>query len=711
MGRNKKQLNTPVVFIIFNRPDTAQKVFDEIKKIKPKKLFVISDGPRKSSEEKLCIETRKIIDDVDWDCKVFKNYSNKNLGLKERISSGLNWVFDNVEEAIILEDDCVPNPSFFRFCEEMLEKYRKNENIMMIGGSNPLKDFEMENSYTFSKYYQIWGWATWKRSWNKYDINMKEWKSTKVNKKIKEVYKQKYIINHVKKLFNNVSSGKSNTWDIQWLYACLINDGLSITPRVNLISNIGIFGTHQGGYNQNLSTYNIYDNGLTYPKIISQNENYDNTFYEKNFLPKPFNLKRWIFSVLVKYKNIKKTYHFLKKGFLKIHNILFITPKIIQIFINKTTNKLFGVVHIPTNGKPKGYVLLSYITDPFILTTKEYPTNPHTNYWECLEIARLFSIRGYAIDVIDANNTNFKPHRQYKVVIDIKNNLKILLPMLPGSCKKVMHITSSFGKYQNTQERKRIEELKKRRSVSFVMQRHETESDNPIYADFLEGFGNKTVHNTFSQFNKPIHFIPISVTQKFEFPKQKNFTEARTHFLFFGGGGAILKGLDLVIEAFSTLPNLYLHIIGPASYEKEFSEEYEKELALSNIYRYQKPKISKDGIIFVGKKPFIEIANQCASIIYPSASEGTSGAVIQSMHAGIIPIITKETGLSEDSPSIIIENPSVESIVSLAQNISKTDPEVLYKLAYDSWKFVNKHHTKEKFSEAYADLIDNILKL
>ena len=175
MEENKKQLNTPVVFIIFNRPDTTQKVFDEIKKVKPKKLFVISDGPRKPSEEKLCVETRKIIDGVDWECEVLKNYSDKNLGLKERISSGLNWVFNNTEEAIILEDDCVPDQSFFKFCEEMLDRYRGNKNIMMIGGSNPLKDFEIENAYTFSKYYQIWGWATWKRAWDKYDIDMKGW--------------------------------------------------------------------------------------------------------------------------------------------------------------------------------------------------------------------------------------------------------------------------------------------------------------------------------------------------------------------------------------------------------------------------------------------------------------------------------------------------------------------------------------------------------
>ena len=138
------QLTTPVAFIIFKRPDTTRKVFEEIRRAKPPKLLVIADGPRPNivGEAEKCAAARAIIDSVDWECEVLKNYSDENLGCKQRVSSGLDWVFDNVEEAIILEDDCLPHPTFFRFCEELLEKYRDDERVMKIDGTNILSGWK-----------------------------------------------------------------------------------------------------------------------------------------------------------------------------------------------------------------------------------------------------------------------------------------------------------------------------------------------------------------------------------------------------------------------------------------------------------------------------------------------------------------------------------------------------------------------------------------
>src|SRR3989344_2271804 len=217
-------------------------------------------------------------------------------------------------------------------------------------------------------------------------------------------------------------------------------------------------------------------------------------------------------------------------------------PNILRAYTNKLTNKFFGVAHLPPQGKKKGDVLMSYLVQPFTLAPWEYPTDPHTNYWECGEIARLFSERGYAVDIINWNNTNFTPHKPYIAIVDTTQNLERLASFLPQDCKKVMHITFSY--YQNDTEQIRLNNLKSRRGVTLSPARTEHTSKNPAYADFLEGFGNKTVHQTFSKFSKPIYPIPISITQSFEFPQEKNFTEARKHFLFFGGGGAILKGLD-----------------------------------------------------------------------------------------------------------------------------------------------------------------------
>ncbi|WMW24311.1 hypothetical protein RE474_09415 [Methanolobus sediminis] len=235
-------LRTPVAFIIFNRPETTKKVFAEIAKAKPPKLLVIADGPRANhpGEEEKCNAARSIINNVDWECEILTNYSDVNMGCKRRVSSGLNWVFDIVEEAIILEDDCLPHPTFFRFCDELLEKYRNDERIAMISGDNfQFGRKRTEYSYYFSRYPHIWGWASWRRSWKKYDVDMKIWPEIKKNNWLQDILENKKVVKHWTKKFDYVYDGKIDTWDTQWLFSRWINNELAILPNVNLISNIG----------------------------------------------------------------------------------------------------------------------------------------------------------------------------------------------------------------------------------------------------------------------------------------------------------------------------------------------------------------------------------------------------------------------------------------------------------------------------------------
>jgi len=169
---------TPILFLVFNRPDTTKIVFDEIKKSQPKKLFIAADGPRNGNYEDTenCEIVREIVTGVDWDCDVHTLFRKKNLGCKHAISGALDWFFSNVEDGIILEDDTLPHPKFFRFCEELIARYRNQKNIIAISGDNFQHGKRRgENSYYFSKYVHIWGWATWKRAWELYDVNMKEW--------------------------------------------------------------------------------------------------------------------------------------------------------------------------------------------------------------------------------------------------------------------------------------------------------------------------------------------------------------------------------------------------------------------------------------------------------------------------------------------------------------------------------------------------------
>ena len=230
-------MNTPVVFLIFNRPDLTEQVFQAIAQAKPNRLLVVADGPRNENERVLCEQAREIIKKVDWPCEVQTNFSETNLGCKKRVSSGLDWAFSLVEEAIILEDDCLPHPDFFRFCEEMLDRYRDDERIMHITGDRFLPRDEKEASHYFSRHIHVWGWATWKRGWKYYDIEMTQWKTQREN--VLAQMSGPLEAQFYARMFDDVASGRTDTWDIQWMLTCWVQSGLSVIPHVNLISNIG----------------------------------------------------------------------------------------------------------------------------------------------------------------------------------------------------------------------------------------------------------------------------------------------------------------------------------------------------------------------------------------------------------------------------------------------------------------------------------------
>jgi hypothetical protein len=257
MQNDDFELTTPVAFIIFNRPDTAKKVFAKIREAKPSQLLVIADGPRKNKvgEAEKCQQCRDIIKSVDWDCEVKTNYADVNLGCKKRVSSGITWVFENVEEAIILEDDCLPHSTFFQYCQELLSKYKEDERIMMVSGDNVWKSTPTKDSYYFSRLMYIWGWATWKRAWDKYDVKMNLWPEIRDSGKLEELFPVQAVRKEWLKNWQLVYDGGIDTWDFQWSFCTLINNGLCVMPKGNLISNIG-FGenaTHTIDENNELS--------------------------------------------------------------------------------------------------------------------------------------------------------------------------------------------------------------------------------------------------------------------------------------------------------------------------------------------------------------------------------------------------------------------------------------------------------------------------
>ncbi|MDJ0537021.1 MAG: glycosyltransferase family 2 protein [Xenococcaceae cyanobacterium MO_207.B15] len=289
-------MKTPVALLIFNRPDTTEKVFEAIRQAKPPKLLVVADGPRsdRPDEAEKCEATRAIIDRVDWECEVLTNYSEVNKGCKLRVSSGLDWVFNNVEEAIILEDDCLAHPTFFRFCEELLDYYRNDTRIMHINGNNHgISGTIAGESYHFSKLTSVWGWASWRRAWQYYDVKISFWTDLVNRKKFfQDHFKSRKEFKLRSKIWNNVYTGKIDTWDYQWYLSCICQSGLAIMPNQNLISNIGfdLDATHTADKRNrfaNLPTQTMQF-PLIHPKFMlvdtEADELYFNQVYRKVFM-------------------------------------------------------------------------------------------------------------------------------------------------------------------------------------------------------------------------------------------------------------------------------------------------------------------------------------------------------------------------------------------------------------------------------------------
>lgn len=240
------QLETPVALVLFRRPDRTRRVFEAIRRVGPKRLFLIADGPRSGDieEARECEAARATVEDVDWRCEVTRDFAAENIGLKHRLPSGLDGVFQQVDRTIVLEDDCLPHETFFRFCDELLGRYADDERVMHVAGSQLLRDPPAWSaSYHFSRYVHIWGWATWRRAWRHFDVELREWHGLgrgEREARLSSMFAEESERRYWRYVWDR--SPEIETWSAQWSYALLAREGLAANANRNLVSNIG-FGT------------------------------------------------------------------------------------------------------------------------------------------------------------------------------------------------------------------------------------------------------------------------------------------------------------------------------------------------------------------------------------------------------------------------------------------------------------------------------------
>lgn len=287
-------LETPVLFIVFNRPETTSQVFNQIRKAKPSKLYIAADGARPTRPDDVdkCKKTRLLLEAVDWDCQVEKLYRETNLGCKKAVSQAINWFFENEEMGIILEDDCLPSPSFFLYCEAMLTKYKDDYSVFSVNGCNLGYTAPGDASYSFTRFVNMWGWATWRRSAQKVDYELSEW-AGKANKYrfIQDrlrVEKPSFIDHkwylHWVLIFNQIN--KIDTWDYQWIYTCLKEKSRCVFPKKNLVNNLG-FGpdaTHTTDAGVALANLETFD--VSFPLTDPPDKALDEVFEEEILKPR-----------------------------------------------------------------------------------------------------------------------------------------------------------------------------------------------------------------------------------------------------------------------------------------------------------------------------------------------------------------------------------------------------------------------------------------
>ena len=361
------------------------------------------------------------------------------------------------------------------------------------------------------------------------------------------------------------------------------------------------------------------------------------------------------------------------------------------------------VVSLEPRGRSQGNVLLSYHIKPFLLKPGELIPNSHARQWRCLQIARTFLDLGYSVDVIDSHNHVFQPKKPYALYVGHRINFDRVAGLLNSDCIKIVHLDTAHWVYNNYSTYRRKLELQQRRGITIKGSDRIVEQTLALeHADCVTICGNEFSVNTLRYSGKPIYKLPQTPLVVYPWPDDKEFGSCRANFLWFGSGGFVHKGLDLVLEAFAEVPNYHLYVCGPLQKEKDFVKSYYKEL-------YETPNIHAVGWVDVDGPEFLEIVNKCLAVVYPSCSEGQAGSVVACLHAGLIPIISYESGIDVEDFGIILKDNSIKTIQDAVQMTSNLPVPQLQQMAQNAWEFARSRHTRDKFTEEYKKVILDIM--
>jgi glycosyl transferase family 1 len=361
------------------------------------------------------------------------------------------------------------------------------------------------------------------------------------------------------------------------------------------------------------------------------------------------------------------------------------------------------VINLKTQEKKVGNALLSYGIRAFmVLRQKSGFSNKHSTNWEMYTISQLLLEFGYDVDVIEYWNESFVPQKEYSILIDVLSNLERLTPLLPRHCIKIFHPCWSHWIHNNQSVYKRLQELKERRGIVLKPEKQIKPNVSAELSDYITQRGHNFAAETYAHVDKPKIPIRHSTQCEYEWYDNKNYDTCRRNFLWLGGFGCLGKGLDLLLEVFSELTDCNLYICGNLFREPDFESAFYKEL-------HETKNIHLLGFIDVGSDEFKHLAQKCVALIYPSCTELSSGAVITSMHAGMIPAVSKESGVDVGDFGVILEECSVREIKNVVLKLCNAPTNELEERSLKAWEHANKYHTKKGFEEDYRNALAQIL--
>ena len=365
------------------------------------------------------------------------------------------------------------------------------------------------------------------------------------------------------------------------------------------------------------------------------------------------------------------------------------------------------MVSLKPEGTPRGRVLLSYVLDGFLVDrdrlSASHPAYWHTNAWEARQMAQTFLDLGYEVDAISWLNRMFVPKTRYAAFVDVRHNMERLAPLLGKDCLKIMHIDCAHLAFLNAAESRRLLELQRRRGVTLRPRRFEPPNLAIEHADCATMLGNDFTYSTYQYAGKPIYRVPLPAGQTYPWPEDKDWQACSKTYLWLGSGGLVHKGLDRALEAFAGLPDFRLIVCGPVDEEEDFKRAFRREL-------YETRNIETVGWVDVAGPKFQELTRRAAGVIYPSCSEGQCGSVITCMHAGLIPVISYESGVDVDGFGSLLADSSVAEIQAAVRQISHLPVEALQRHSRTAWETARAKYTRENYARTYREIVGNLLQ-